>query len=100
MRRATRRCKVGETPAFMTAFVALNTQKKPLDNPKVRQALNDGVRPRSTYLKAVFDNTATPAVNPYPAEHLELRQVGERVPTYPADKAKKLLADAGFPERL
>ena len=44
MRRATSRSKVMQTPAFMTAFVALNTQKKPLDNQKVRQALNDGVR--------------------------------------------------------
>ncbi len=57
--------KVVETPAFMTAFVALNTQKKPLDNPKVRQALNIAFD-RTTYLKTVFENTATPAVNPYP----------------------------------
>ena len=45
----------------MTAFVALNTQKKPLDNQKVAPALNMAFD-RTTYLKTVFDNTATPAV--------------------------------------
>ncbi|MDL5439777.1 ABC transporter substrate-binding protein, partial [Escherichia coli] len=30
--RADRALKVVQTPAFMTSFVALNTQKKPLDN--------------------------------------------------------------------
>jgi ABC-type oligopeptide transport system, periplasmic component len=34
----------------MTAFVALNTQKKPLDNQKVRAALNMAFD-RTTYLK-------------------------------------------------
>lgn len=38
--KADRALRVVETPAFMTAFVALNTQKKPLDNDKVREALN------------------------------------------------------------
>src|SRR4029079_5729501 len=57
--------KVSEAPAFMTAFVALNTQKKPLDNPKARQAINMAFYLRS-YSKTVFNNAAPPAVNPYP----------------------------------
>jgi dipeptide transport system substrate-binding protein len=83
------------TPAFMTAFVALNTQKKPLDNAKVRQALNMAFD-RDTYLKTVFDNTATPANNPYPPNTWSY---DKSIPAYPFDvaKAKKLLADAGFP---
>jgi len=51
--------KVVETPAFMTAFVALNTQKKPLDNPKVRQALNEAFD-RTTYLKTVSKTRLRP----------------------------------------
>ncbi|MBV8627257.1 MAG: ABC transporter substrate-binding protein [Paraburkholderia sp.] len=86
--------KVVETPAFMTAFVALNTQKKPLDNPKVRQALNLAFD-RTTYLKTVFDNTALPATNPYPPNTWSY---DKSIQPYPYDvaKAKKLLADAGL----
>ena len=87
--------KVSETPAFMTAFVALNTQKKPLDNPKVRQALNVAFD-RTTYLKTVFENTATPAVNPFPPNTWSYDKSVSAYP-YSADRAKKLLADAGFP---
>jgi dipeptide transport system substrate-binding protein len=87
--------KVSETPAFMTAFVALNTQKKPLDNPKVRQALNEAFD-RTTYLKTVFENTATAAVNPYPPNTWSYDKAVSPY-AYSADKAKKLLADAGFP---
>ena len=81
-----------ETPAFMTAFVALNTQKKPLDNQKVRQALNMAFD-RTTYLKTVFDNTATPATNPWPPITWGYDKSIEAYPYDPA-KAKQLLADA------
>lgn len=84
-----------QTPAFMTAFVALNTQKKPLDNQKVRAALNMAFD-RTTYLKTVFDNTATPAVNPYPPNTWSYDKAVKPWPYDPA-KAKKLLADAGYP---
>ncbi|HTH62696.1 MAG TPA: ABC transporter substrate-binding protein [Paraburkholderia sp.] len=87
--------KVVETPAFMTAFVALNTQKKPLDNEKVRQALNLAFD-RTTYLKTVFDNTAQPATNPYPPNTWSYDTSINPYPYDPA-KAKQLLAAAGFP---
>lgn len=87
--------KVVQTPAFMTAFVALNTQKKPLDNDKVREALNLAFD-RATYLKVVFDNTATAANNPYPPNTWSY---AKDVAPYAYDpaKAKQLLAQAGFP---
>ncbi|MGE8476480.1 MAG: ABC transporter substrate-binding protein, partial [Paraburkholderia hospita] len=86
---------VVQTPAFMTAFVALNTQKKPLDNQKVRAALNMAFD-RTSYLKAVFDNTATPANNPYPPNTWSYDKAVKPWP-YDAEKAKKLLAEAGYP---
>ncbi|CAJ7646712.1 bacterial extracellular solute-binding s, 5 Middle family protein [Burkholderia pseudomallei] len=93
--KADRALRVVETPAFMTAFVALNTQKKPLDNDKVREALNLAFD-RATYLKVVFDNTATPATNPYPPNTWSY---AKSIAPYPHDpaKAKQLLAQAGFP---
>ncbi|OLL33409.1 ABC transporter substrate-binding protein [Burkholderia sp. SRS-W-2-2016] len=84
-----------QTPAFMTAFVALNTQQKPLDNQKVRAALNMAFD-RTAYLKAVFDNTATPAVNPFPPNTWSYNHSIKGWPYDPA-KAKALLAQAGFP---
>ncbi|MEA3122444.1 MAG: dipeptide transport system substrate-binding protein [Paraburkholderia sp.] len=87
--------KVVETPAFMTAFVALNTQHKPLDNEKVRQALNLAFD-RTTYLKTVFGGTAQPATNPYPSNTWSYNSAVSPYPYDPA-KAKQLLADAGFP---
>lgn len=88
--------KVVEAPAFMTAFVALNTEHKPLDNEKVRQALNLAFD-RSTYLKTVFDNTAQPATNPYPPNtwsyDKSISPYG-----YNIEQAKKLLREAGLPD--
>jgi dipeptide transport system substrate-binding protein len=86
---------VVQTPAFMTAFVALNTQHKPLDDERVRQAINMAFD-RSNYLKVVFDNTATPAVNPYPPSTWSYDKAIDAYPYDPA-KAKALLAQAGYP---
>jgi dipeptide transport system substrate-binding protein len=86
---------VVQTPAFMTAFVALNTQHKPLDDERVRQAINMAFD-RTNYLKVVFDNTAAPAVNPYPTNTWSY---DKSIAAYPYDpaKAKALLAQAGYP---
>lgn len=87
--------KAAEAPAFMTAFVALNAQKKPLDNPKVRQAINLAFD-RAAYVKAVFEGTATPADNPYPPNTWSYAKMLKAYPHDPA-QAKKLLAEAGLP---
>ncbi|KAG0165177.1 hypothetical protein DFQ30_008870 [Apophysomyces sp. BC1015] len=87
--------KVVQTPAFMTAFVALNTQHKPLDNDKVRQALNIAFD-RKTYIKTVFDSTAVAAVNPYPPNTWSYDKAVKPYP-YSIEQARKLLADAGYP---
>lgn len=70
--RAESRLAVSETPAFMTAFVALNSQHPPLDKPQVRQAINLAFN-KASYLQAVFEGSATPARGPYPP-NTELRQ--------------------------
>ncbi|TRX74571.1 ABC transporter substrate-binding protein [Pseudomonas mangiferae] len=85
---------VSETPAFMTAFVALNSQHPPLDNPKVRQAINLAFD-KASYLKTVFEGSATEANGPYPPTTWSY---AKDQPGYAHDpeKAKALLAEAGL----
>ncbi|MHC5347452.1 ABC transporter substrate-binding protein [Metapseudomonas furukawaii] len=88
--------KVSETPAFMTAFVGINSQHPPLDKPQVRQAINLAFD-KNSYLKAVFEGSATAADGPYPPTTWSY---AKDLPAYPHDpqKAKALLAEAGLPE--
>lgn len=87
---------VEQTPAFMTAFVAINSQHPPLDKPEVRQAINLAFD-KATYLKAVFENSAQPANGIYPATTWSY---AENLPGYAHDlqKARDLLAKAGLKE--
>ena len=88
--------KVSSTPAFMTAFVAINSEHPPLDKPEVRQAINLAFD-KPAYLKAVFEGTATAANGPYPPTTWSY---AKDLPGYALDlkKAKALLVKAGLPD--
>ncbi|KTC57388.1 MULTISPECIES: ABC transporter substrate-binding protein [Pseudomonas syringae group] len=85
--------KVEKTEAFMTAFVAINSQHPPFDKPEVRQAINLAFD-KDNYLKAVFEGTAEAANGPYPPNTWSY---AKDLPGYQHDvaKAKALLAKAG-----
>jgi dipeptide transport system substrate-binding protein len=85
---------VTQTPAFMTAFVAINSQHPPLDKPEVRQAINLAFD-KDTYLKAVFENGAQAANGIYPATTWSY---AKDLPGYAHDpqKARELLTRAGL----
>ena len=86
--------KVEHTPAFMTAFIAINSQHPPLDKPQVRQAINLAFD-KTSYLKAVFEDTAEAANGPYPPNTWSY---AKELPGYGHDaaKARELLAKAGL----
>ena len=86
--------KVEKTDAFMTAFLAINSQHPPLDKPQVRQAINLAFD-KDTYLKAVFEGSARAANGPYPPNTWGY---ASDLPGYKHDvaKAKELLAKAGL----
>ncbi|MCY1425564.1 Periplasmic dipeptide transport protein [compost metagenome] len=86
--------KIEQTPAFMTAFVGINSQHAPLDKPQVRQAINLAFDKRS-YLQAVFGGSAIDAAGVYPPNTWSY---AKDIPGYPQDiaKAKTLLAEAGL----
>lgn len=86
--------QVLSAPAFMTGFVAMNTQKKPFDKLQVRQAINLAFD-HGSYLSSVFDSTATEAVLPYPPNTWGYAR---SVRAYPHNlaRAKQLMAQAGL----
>lgn len=86
--------KIASTPAFMTAFVAINSQRPPLDKPEVRQAINLAFD-KPAYLKAVFEDTAIAANGPYPPNTWSY---AKDLPGYAMDlkKAKALLSKSGL----
>lgn len=85
---------VVKNAAFMTAFVAINSQHPPLDKPEVRQAINLAFD-KDVYLKAVFEGSAVAANGVYPPNTWGY---AKDLPGYAHDpaKARELLAKAGL----
>jgi len=85
---------VVKNAAFMTAFVAINSQHPPLDKPEVRQAINLAFD-KDVYLKAVFEDSAVAANGIYPPNTWSY---AKDLPGYAHDpaKARELLAKAGL----
>jgi len=86
--------KIEKTAAFMTAFVAINSQHPPLDKPEVRQAINLAFD-KAHYLNTVFEGTADAANGPFPSNTWSY---AKELPGYAHDpeKARQLLAKAGL----
>jgi dipeptide transport system substrate-binding protein len=76
-------------------YWGFNTTKKPFDDKRVRQAMNYGVS-KQAILDAVFLGRGAPATNPIPPT---IWSYNKSIKDYPYDpeKAKKLLAEAGYP---
>ena len=87
--------KVLEQPGLNIGYLAFNTQKKPFDDKRVRQAINYAIN-KKAILDAVYLGIAIPAKNPIPPS---MWSYNDAVKDYPYDpaKAKKLLAEAGLP---
>ncbi|WP_253704750.1 ABC transporter substrate-binding protein [Thermus scotoductus] len=78
-----------------TVFVALNTQVKPLNDLRVRQALNMAIDKEK--IVRIINNRAIPAVQILPPLMPGYAKDYMGYPYDPA-KAKKLLAEAGYPD--
>jgi len=74
-------------------YLAFNTEKKPFDDKRVRQALNMAVN-KDAIIDVVFQGAGKKAKNPIPPT---IWSYNDDVKDYPYDpeKAKKLLAEAG-----
>ena len=74
-------------------YLAYNTQKKPLDDQRVRKALNMAVN-KKAIIDAVFQGAGTAAKNPIPPTIWSYNNAVKDDP-YDPEAAKKLLAEAG-----
>jgi len=81
-----------------TGFLAFNTQKPPLDNVKVRQALTMAIN-KPAIIDAVFQGTGTVAKNILPPGVWSAKQDLQDYP-YDPEQARALLKDAGFPNGM
>ncbi|BCD86783.1 ABC transporter [Pseudomonas solani] len=91
--------KLVEQDALMVAYVALNTRHPPLDDVRVRQAINLAFDKKS-YIRAQYgERAASAAVNPYPATLLGYNSDLDPWPHDP-ERARQLLAEAGHGKGL
>ncbi|CAM5793830.1 ABC transporter substrate-binding protein [Brevibacillus borstelensis] len=82
-------------PSMNVGYLAFNTEKKPFDNPKVRQAISHAIN-KPEMVKAFYSGLGEPATNPMPPSLWGYNdQIKDR--EYNLDQAKKLLAEAGYP---
>lgn len=86
--------KLVSAPAALVAYLALNTQRRPLDDPRIRQAIAHAIR-RDAIVRFVYQGLATPAVGPLPPNvwgaRSDLVTFG-----YDPERARSLLAEAGW----
>jgi peptide/nickel transport system substrate-binding protein len=85
-----------EQPGPHIWWVTLNTEKKPFNDVRVRRAVNYAVN-RDAIADDILKKTATAAIGPIPPSITWA--FTDQVTKYPYDpaRAKKLLADAGYP---
>ena len=92
--RRDERLRVLEGEPLLTAYVGINTRHPPLDDVRVRQALNLAFD-KSAYLRAQYgEGGAIPAVAPYPP-NLWGSDPGLQGWPYDPERARRLLAEAG-----
>ena len=87
-----------EQPGLNVGYLAYNTQKKPFDDVRVRKAMNMAIN-KKAIIDAVYLSTGVPAINPIPPTMWSYNKA-IKDDAYDPAAAKKLLAEAGFPNGL
>ncbi len=81
-------------PGLNTGYLTMNTEVAPFSDRRVRQAVNHALD-RNALIKAFYGGIASPATNPFPPTMWGYNKKVQPY-EYSVDKAKKLLAEAGF----
>jgi peptide/nickel transport system substrate-binding protein len=91
---ANENLQVIERPSMNVGYIGLTNTRKPFDNKLVRQAINHAIDKQSI-IDAFYGGKAQPAVNPMPPAISGYNDAIEPYP-YDLEKAKALLAEAGY----
>jgi dipeptide transport system substrate-binding protein len=86
---------LAETKGMNVGYLAMNTEKPPFNNQRVRQAVAHALN-KQHYIDALYMGTVETAINPYPST---VWSYTSNVTTYEysPERSKKLLAQAGYP---
>src|SRR5690625_4545197 len=79
-------------------YIGFNVQQEPLDKQTLRHALSPGID-RRAIVDALYAGYGSPAVNPLPPNYLGYNDEVEGY-QYDVEKAKELLAEAGYEDGL
>jgi len=94
--RKDARLKVWSATGMNVGYLAMNTERKPFDDPRVRRAVSLAVD-RKRLVDALYYGSAVPAVHPMPPGTPGY-DASTPLPAADPAKAKALLAEAGFPD--
>jgi dipeptide transport system substrate-binding protein len=94
--KADAKINLMEKEGLNVGYLAYNNLVKPFDNLKVRKALNHAIN-KSAIIDTVFQGAGKPAKNPIPPTIWSYNQATVD-DGYDLKKAKKLLAEAGYPD--
>ncbi|HYD71169.1 ABC transporter substrate-binding protein [Azospirillum sp.] len=86
-------------PTLYAFQLYINYGRKPLNDVRVRQALNHAID-RKTFVEATMAGTGEPAYMCLPSAHWAFDKDVATLSAYDPDKAKKLLAEAGYADGL
>lgn len=86
-----------EVQPFNVAYIAMNLNSKPLDNPKVRQAIAHAIN-KQEILDAFYGGVGSVATTFLPEGLSWARGDANEAYAYDPEKAKQLLAEAGYPD--
>ncbi|MDQ6620695.1 MAG: glutathione ABC transporter substrate-binding protein GsiB [Pseudomonadota bacterium] len=86
--------EVVAAPSIVLRYLSMNTQQKPFDNPKVRQAIAYAIN-KDALAKVAFNGYAEPAQGVVP----QGVEYAVKIGAWPYDlaKAKQLMSEAGYP---
>lgn len=87
-----------EQAGLNVGYLAYNTTKKPFDDVRVRKAINMAIN-KQAIIDAVYLSSGIAAVNPIPPTMWSYKK-DLKDDAFNPDAAKKLLADAGYPNGL
>ena len=85
-----------EQPGMNIGYLAMNMDKKPFDNLKVRRAINHAIN-KHEIIAQLYQGLGIPAKNPIPPTMWSYDDAINEY-TYQPEKAKQLLQEAGYPD--